>query len=507
LAATAGSSTDRIDAATWRIAGTIVLGGMMTNVDTTVVNVALESLARDFGASVSRVQWVATGYLLALAIVIPLSGWATDRFGGKRVWIASIGMFLAGSMLAGAAWSLGSLIFFRVLQGLGGGMITPVGMTLLTRAAVRARVGRVMGALGVQQVVGPVLGPVIGGVLVEHAGWRWIFYVNVPIGVLGIVAAARFLPRALPQPGDRLDVRGFLLLSPGMAALVYGLSQISERNGFSDPRTFIPIVLGISLVTAFVFHARRARNALIDVHLFAGRAFSAGVATTFCIGMALFGALFLLPLYYQGARGQSPLDAGLLMAPQGVGAALAMPFAGKLTDRIGGGRVAFAGMVLVTLATIPFASVGADTSYMLLAPVLVLRGIGIGSAMMPAMAAAYATLTHADVPRATSALNVLQRVGGSVGTALLAVVLQHQIATQLEAAGVAGGAAGSGVLQRVPEDVRQKIAEPVATAFGNTFWWAVGMSALAIVPTFVLARSQQRARRAQRLVEVQTPAA
>jgi len=218
--------------------------------------------------------------------------------------------------------------------------------------------------------------------------------------------------------------------------------------------------------------------------------------------------MIVLPLYYQIDRGESALAAGLLMAPQGVGAALAMPFAGKLTDRIGGGRVALAGMILVTLSTIPFASISATTSFGLLAPMLVLRGIGIGSAMMPAMAAAYATLTYADVPRATSALNVLQRVGGSLGTALLAVVLQHQIVTQLAAAGAgAGSGAGGGVLQRVPEDVRLKIAEPVAAAFGNTFWWAVGMSAVAIIPTAILALSQRRERRAQVLAEAQSPVA
>jgi MFS family permease len=214
--------------------------------------------------------------------------------------------------------------------------------------------------------------------------------------------------------------------------------------------------------------------------------------------------MIVLPLYYQIDRGETALTAGLLMAPQGVGAALAMPFAGKLTDRVGGGRVALVGLLLVTISTVPFASIGAATPYGLLAPMLVVRGIGIGGAMMPAMAAAYATLTHAEVPRATSALNVLQRVGGSIGTALLAVVLQHQIREQLAGAGGAAGA-GGGVLQRVPEDVRTRIADPLATAFAHTFWWAVAMSAVALVPAGVLAVSQRRARRAQTLAEVRSP--
>jgi EmrB/QacA subfamily drug resistance transporter len=449
----AATSTDRVDSATWLVAGTVVLGGIMTSIDTTVVNVALDSLARDFGASVTSVQWVATGYLLALAIVIPLSGWATDRFGGKRVWVVSIGLFLAGSMLAGAAWSIGSLIFFRVLQGLGGGMIMPVGMTLITRAAGRGRVGRVMGVLGVQQLLGPVLGPVIGGAL----------------GVLAVVAAARFLPRARPQPGERLDGRGFLLLSPGLAALVYGSAEITGSGGFADPRTFVPIVLGVSLVTGFVLHARRARNALIDVRLFLKRPFSAGVATTFCIGMGLFGALFLLPLYYQRARGQSPLDAGLLLAPQGIGAAIMMPFAGWLTDRVGAGRVVLPGLALVVAGTLPFALAGTSTPYPLLALALVVRGVGLAASTMPAMAGAYATLDEDAVARAASTLNVMKRLGGSVGVALLAVVLERHVP-------------GSGASERAAPGA------VVVDAFEKTFWWVLAFCALALIPAAFLPR-------------------
>ena len=450
----------------------------MTNIDTTAVNVALDTLSRDFGTSVTHVQWVATGYLLALAIMIPLSGWATDRFGGKRVWMLSIGLFLAGSMLSGAAWSISSLIFFRVLQGIGGGMIMPVGMTLLTRSAGRGRIGRVMGALGVQQLLGPVLGPVVGGVLVEHAGWRWIFFVNVPIGVLAIVAAARFLPRASPQPCERLDGRGFLLLSPGLAAIVYGLAEITGSGGLSDPRTFVPIVLGASLVTCFVLHARRIRNPLIDVRLFLQRPFAAGAATTFCLGLGLFGALFVLPLYYQTARGQSPLDAGLLLAPQGIGAAITIPLAGWLTDRLGPGQVVLAGIALSVAGTLPFALSGTSSMpYPLLVLGLVVRGVGLGAATMPAMAAAYASLDEDAVARAASALNVMKRLGGSVGVALLAVVLEQHVP------GTTGSITERGASNAI-----------VAEAFGRTFWWVLAFSALALVPAAFLPRRPAVAR-------------
>jgi EmrB/QacA subfamily drug resistance transporter len=471
VSAATASATDRIDAATWRVAAAVTLGGIMTSIDTTVVNVALDSLAHEFGTAVTSVQWVATGYLLALAIVIPLSGWASDRFGAKRVWMASIGLFLAGSMLAGLAWSVGSLIFFRVLQGLGGGMIMPVGMTLLTHAAGRAHVGRVMGVLGVQQLLGPVLGPVIGGALVEHAGWRWIFYVNVPVAALAIVAGQRFLPRALAQRSERLDARGFLLLSPGLAALVYGLAEMARTGALGEPRTLVPLVLGALLVVGFVLHARRARNPLIDVRLFLIRPFSASAATTFCLGMGLFGALFLLPLYYQGARGQSALEAGLLMAPQGVGAAIMMPFAGWLTDRFGPGRVVLAGLAAVVAGTLPFALAGDSMPYPVLVLALVVRGVGMGAATMPAMAGGYAALDDEALARAASVLNVMKRLGSSVGVALLAVVLENRLP----------GAAGA-------VSDRHASSAAVTGAFAASFWWVLAFCAIAFIPAALLPR-------------------
>ena len=477
----------------WIVAAVVVVGVIMSILDTTIVNVALETLSRELNAPLNTIQWVSTGYLLALATVIPLTGWMTERFGSKRIWMISVALFGIGSALCGLAWSAESLIFFRVLQGFGGGMIMPVGMALLAQTAGAHRVGRVMSVVGVPMLLGPILGPVIGGLIVDSASWRWIFYVNVPIAAAALVLAARLLKAdAGRADAGRLDWTGLALLSPGLAGVVFGLSESESHGGFSDPLVWGPIVVGIVLVALFVRHAWRAERPLIDVRLFRDRVFAAASATTFLIGGALFGAMIILPLYYQVARGESALTAGLLMAPQGLGAAAAMPIAGKLTDRLGGGRVAVAGLLILTVGTIPFAFLQSDTSYTVLALLLVLRGLGIGSSMMPSMAAAYASLERAAVPRATSALNVVQRVGGSLGTALLAVVLQGQIKDQLGGAGGAGG----GTLERLPDNVRARVAEPLADAFAATFWWAVGMSVLALVPAVVLAVTQKRERAA-----------
>src|SRR5690349_993639 len=222
-----------------RLAAVVVLGTIMSILDTTIVNVAIETLGRDLHASLSSIQWVATGYLLALATVIPLTGWAMERFGGKRMWMISVTLFMAGSALCGLSWSVESLIVFRVLQGFGGGMILPIGQAILAQAAGPQRMGRVMSVIGVPTLLGPVLGPVIGGLIVDHFSWRWIFFVNLPVGAIALALAYRILPRAERVGNTRLDVRGMLLLSPGLALLIYGLSQVGTAGTVLDPRVLI----------------------------------------------------------------------------------------------------------------------------------------------------------------------------------------------------------------------------------------------------------------------------
>jgi EmrB/QacA subfamily drug resistance transporter len=495
----AAPADDKLSREVLVVAAVVIVGVIMSILDTTIVNVALEVLSRRLDAPLNTIQWVSTGYLLALAIVIPLTGWASEKWGAKRVYMTSVALFGLGSALCGLAWSAESLIAFRILQGFGGGMIMPVGMSLMAQVAGPRRIGRVMSVVGVPMLLGPIFGPVIGGLLVDNVSWRWIFFVNLPVVVLALVLARRFLTSDHGRAdAGKLDLRGLLLLSPGLAGVVFGLSESESHGGFAHPIVFGPILGGIALVAAFVLHALNAPRPLLDVRLFKERAYSAAAATTFLVAAALFGAMILLPLYYQVARGESALAAGLLMAPQGVGAALAMPLAGRLTDRVGGGRVAVVGLILATIGTIPFVMVSDDSPYWLLGGILVIRGMGIGGTMMPAMAAAYATLSHEAIPRATSQLNVIQRVGGSLGTALLAVVLQGQIKDAF------GGSGGS--LQQVPENARAQIAGPLADAFAHTFWFAVAMTVLALIPALILARAQ-RAPRVEPLPPVEQPEA
>jgi EmrB/QacA subfamily drug resistance transporter len=326
-----------------------------------------------------------------------------------------------------------------------------------------------MGVIGVPMVLAPIFGPTIGGLLLEHLGWRWIFYVNLPIGIVGVALALRLLPAVQQRTVASLDKLGFGLLASGVPLLVYGLAEIGQKGGIDYASVIWPIVAGLALIAVFVVHSLRAPAPLLDVRLYLNRAFSAASLTTFAVGAGLFGAMLVMPLYFQLVRGEDAVHTGLLLIPQGIGAAIAMPLAGRAADRAGGGRVAVAGLVATLVATVPFALIGAQTSYWLIGAAMIARGFGIGMTMMPAMSAAYAALTPADIANATPQLNVVQRVGGAIGSALLTVVLDHGIT---HAAGAAPAL--------------------IAPAFAGTYWWVFAVTAVALGPALLLARVESR---------------
>src|SRR5256714_6616006 len=268
-----------------------------------------------------------------------------------------------------------------------------------------------MGIFAVPAMLAPILGPGVGGLILDNMSWRWIFFVNVPIGIVAFILALRGLPRSELQDAGRLDVLGLFLLVTGMPLITYGLAEIGKTGGVSSAKVIGPIVGGLALVGLFIAHARRAARPLLDVHLYARRTFAAASVTTFCLAAALFGAMILMPLYYQQVRGESVLATGLLIGPQGLGVALAMPISGRLTDRIGGGPLAVVGVIVTALTTIPFGLIDAHTSLVSLSVWMFLRGIGIGFAFLPAMAAAFAALAPHELSDATPQMNVLQRLG------------------------------------------------------------------------------------------------
>ncbi|MGC5168361.1 MDR family MFS transporter [Luteimicrobium sp. DT211] len=439
----------------------LVVGGIAAILDSTMVTLAIHTLTVDLGSTTSTIQWVTTGYLLAMAVAIPVTGWAEARWGGRRVWMAALLLFVAGSVLCAVAWDDTSLIAFRVVQGLGGGLIFPLMQTLAVRAAGGRVSSRLMAAVSMPIALGPILGPVIGGVILDALSWRWLFLVNVPLVAVGLVLAWKFLPADRPAPGGgraRLDVVGLALLAPALTGILLGLSQLAQDGGPWHPGVLVPLVAGVLLLGAFVARALHpgATQPVVDIRLLGLRSLGGASAVLFTAGAAMYAAMFLLPLYYQLLRGESVLAAGLLMIPQGVGALAARFVAGSLVERFGARAVTIGSFVLAAVATIPFAFAGPATSLWWLGVVLLVRGVGIGAVIIPPMAVAYQDVPREDIPHATMNTRIAQQVGASFGTAIVAVVLQSLL------------------------------DDGTTRAFRGAFWAAVALTLVALVPALVL---------------------
>jgi EmrB/QacA subfamily drug resistance transporter len=440
----------------------LVLGAITSILDTTIVNIAMDHLRTAFHASVGDTQWVITGYLLAYVAVIPLTGWASERFGSRRVWMFAVAAFLVGSLLCALAWSLPALIVFRVIQGIGGGMILPLTITILTRAAGRARIGRAIATIGLIAQLAPILGPVIGGSLLDSFGWHWLFLVNLPICVAALVLAPMFLPRGARDRAQSFDVLGFVLLTPAVVGIAYGLSQVSGSGGFGEAKVWGPLAAGVLLMAGFVIHSLSAkRPALIDVRLFARRSFGLSSIVTFVGGFSLYAMMFLLPLFYQVIRGDSVFNTGLLLIPQGVGTMLFILINRRIGGRIDTRLVIAAGVVISMIGILPFALASVSGGDVLLLAGQLLIGFGMGAVSLPVMTLAFAGLSPAETPRGSAAFSVVQRVGAPFGVTVIAVILQHYSA---------GAATGHAAL----------------AAFSSTFWWVFALSAVPLLLAFLL---------------------
>jgi EmrB/QacA subfamily drug resistance transporter len=495
---TAPTYPEKIDAAVLKIAGVVVLGAIMTIVDITVVNVALPTFQTVFAENpaqpiaYSTVAWTVTAYTLALATVIPLTGWAADRFGTKRLYVLALVLFTAGSALCAAATSIGMLIGFRVLQGLGGGMLMPLGMTIMTKAAGPKRMGRLMAILGIPMLLGPIGGPILGGWLIQNASWHWIFLINVPIGLVAAVYALLALPRDDPHPTESLDVLGVILMSPGLAAFLYGVSSIPGEGTFLSAKVLVPMLIGAALMVAFVLHSFRPEHPLLDLRLFRNRNLRAATSTMFLFGAAFFGGLLLVPTYFQIVRGESTLNAGLLVAPQGVGAMVTMPIAGTLSDRVPVGRIAPFGLLIITGGMFFLTQITATTAYPQLIGVLFVMGLGMGLTMMPIMTSALRTLRSQEVARGSTLLNIVQQIASSVGVAVMSVVLTNN----LKASPLAGPATATWKNPSLVEKlggpaVVAKGLQDAAHAFASTFWVAAILLVFTFIPALMLPRKHE----------------
>jgi EmrB/QacA subfamily drug resistance transporter len=452
----------------------IIIGIFMVILDGTAVNVAIPSLVRDLNSNLSTVQWTITGYSLAQAAVIPLAGWLSDRFGPKQVFLTSIGLFTLGSVLCATAQSDGMLVAFRVLQGLGGGFVAPIAMAYVYRLSPPNRVGMIMGMMGIPILLAPALGPVLSGWLVEYHSWRWIFLLNLPIGIVGVFLGIRALPTLARQQVDALDLPGVLLGPLAFAALSYGINQ--GATSWTSAKTIAGLVVGSAALIGFALVELRARAPLLELRVFRSLEFSRSIVVQWVGTFALFGVLFLLPLFLQQVRGFGAFDTGLILLPQAITAAVFMPIGGALFDRIGARPLVMAGLGIVAVGGFLLSGVTPTTGGGELVLPLAMMGAGMGLMMMPLNTHIINAAPRALVSRVTSLTNATQQVVASLTVAGLATILTSRLTVHMNAAKAALAAqqhhapsSAHGIPPAVQAQMHAILAHAASLAFDDTF--------------------------------------
>ena len=424
----------------WRVLGTVVFGFFMILLDTTVINVAFQALRLEFGGSIAESQWIISVYVLAMGIVMPMSGFLANRFGSKRVYLGALGLFALGSLLCGMSTSLYMLIAFRVVQGIGGGIAMPLGTSLLLQAFPVEEHGTALGIFGIAALVAPALGPILGGWLVGMGLWRVIFLINPPIGLAAVLLGSRFLRDSRDAERPPLDLPGMITEIIGFGAVLYAAS-IAAEQGWSATTTRTWFAIGVLGLAAFaVVELFVARAPLLDLRLFANRLFLNATLLGYVSVLALFGAEFLMPIYLQALRGLSPLQTGVILLSLALTSGVLVMLSGQIYDRIGPRPLIVSGFAILLLNTWQFSQITATTSIAWITVLLALRGVALGLTAQTTMAAALSVVPRRDLPRGASLTNSTRLVVQSIAVAVLATVLTsalspETVASQQQAAG------------------------------------------------------------------------
>src|SRR5918911_1533612 len=409
----------------WQVLICAVAGTFMVALDQTVVNIALPKITTVFGVSVHETQLVVTSYMLALAIIMPATGYLSDTFGTKRLFLITMALFTGGSLLCGLAWNNTSLVVFRVIQGLGGGMMSPLGMTMLFQAVPAHQRNTVMGFFGLPLMLAPVLGPPLGGYLVEYVDWRVIFTLNVPIGALGLFLGWSLLRETRHVPGLNFDLRGFVLSAVAFSAILLGLSD-AATDGWTSPTILLRFAIGLVAFGLWIWVELTDEHPLLDLRLFAIPVYALSTLITFVLTVGMFGGMLLLPLFLQNIRGLGAAETGLILISQVLPMMVAMPLIGRLVDKVGARPIILVGLPFLALATWQMSALDVNTSNVTLRLWLAARGCAMGFVMMPSMTAGLNAIPLAQMSRGSSMSNVMRQVFGAFGTAIVVTILQQR---------------------------------------------------------------------------------
>ncbi len=508
---------ERDEKLNWSIVIVVIIGTFMAVLDGTIVNVSLPKMMAVFGVSPQKIQWVATAYMLALGVVMPVSGYLGDRFGYKRMYIFALAMFTFGSVLCGASWNLSSMVVSRVIQAVGGGIMQPLGMAILYHNYPRSRMGMVLGVWGISVMAAPAIGPTLGGYLVDYATWRLIFYINLPVGILNLFLTGLILKETPKIEGKTFDVAGIITSTVGFFCLLLALSQGNE-HGWGSPYIVCLLLIACVSLAFLAINELKHPEPILDLRLFHNYTFTLSVVIGSIISIGMFGVIFLFPLFLQSVLGQSAMQTGIIMFPAALASGIVMPVSGRIFDRYGARGTVVAGLIVVTITTYMMSGFNALTPFSVMMMWLVLRGFGMGFSFMPVNTAGMNTVPPPLVGRASALSNVIRQVASAFGIAMFTTIMQnrqvfhyHNLAQNVNLKGdegtalmmgvsslaykmgLAPGAAewlGAGVI------AQQAVKLSMVKAIGDCFIISAGMCLIATLASLLLpssSRSQKQA--------------
>jgi len=452
----------------------VIIGMIMVILDSTVVNVAVPNLQEYFGSSLKTIQWTITGYTLSLAAVIPLAGWMTDKFGAKRIFLITIALFTLGSVLCALAQTPEQLVIFRILQGIGGGMVSPIGMTMIFKLAPAEKRGAVMGMLGIPMLLAPAVGPILSGWLIGFASWHWIFLINLPIGIAALLVGIKYLPNLERHKTPALDILGMILAPIAFSMLAFGVSEGGTDWGSTKTLTGL-IVGGVALIL-FIFVELRQKQPLLELRVFGSSDFTRGIILSWISQVAMFGSILMIPLYLQNIRGYSPLESGLITLPMALASVIFMPIGGRLFDKLGARPLAFSGLTIITAALFILSQINLETKLIMIMIPLFMMGTGMGLSMMSLNTHVLNSAPRRLVSRVTPLTTASQQVVTSFAIAGLTGYLTSQISVHVTEAGAGGD-----------------ILKSSSFAFGDTFFLSAFIAVAGVLLSLILRKPRMKA--------------
>ena len=418
--------TKEVMTAAWAIA----LGAIAPMLDSTMINIAIKQLNHTFNSSLDIVQWGITGYVLALAIAVPLSGWFMNQFNGKKVFILAMAAFGLTSILAGVSWNIIVFNIFRILQGFSAGVITTLMFTLLVKTAGQDHIGKVMAVVSTPMIFGPILGPVLGGFIIHFASWRWIFFINIFIVIIAIPLMNKYVPQFEPFNKDsKLDVIGILLLSFMSISIICGVTKASDDGTFFTLKPMIYIIMGILLtITYCIYNRLRHYHTVLPINLFTQKNYAASSIGLFLANIGIMGPMLIIPLFFQNFKHYTAIEASLALIPQGLGMLITRPYIGKMIDQIGAKYVVIVSIIIAMFGTVPLMVVSNHTHIVWLSLILFIRGCSVGGINLGLTSDAYQGIDDKQIAEAGVGINMIENIGSSLGTAIIATVVASMLA-------------------------------------------------------------------------------